>query len=89
MPHDAHPMGVLVNAMSALSVFHPNANPTLRVSKMLSYSFYLLFFLVLELLLGVFWHMDLAKGMELCSKKSPCLCLFKGNGNRNRKGYKK
>jgi len=32
MPHDAHPMGVLVNAMSALSVFHPDANPALRVS---------------------------------------------------------
>lgn len=31
MPHDAHPMGVLVNAMSALSVFHPDANPALRV----------------------------------------------------------
>ncbi|XP_058095460.1 citrate synthase, glyoxysomal-like [Magnolia sinica] len=27
MPHDAHPMGVLVSAMSALSVFHPDANP--------------------------------------------------------------
>ena len=32
MPHDAHPMGVLVNAMSALSVFHPDANPALKVS---------------------------------------------------------
>jgi len=32
MPHDAHPMGVLVNAMSGLSVFHPDANPALRVS---------------------------------------------------------
>ncbi|KAK4484554.1 hypothetical protein RD792_007138 [Penstemon davidsonii] len=30
MPHDAHPMGVLVSAMSALSVFHPDANPALR-----------------------------------------------------------
>ncbi|KAJ0986455.1 hypothetical protein J5N97_004811 [Dioscorea zingiberensis] len=30
MPHDAHPMGLLVNAMSALSVFHPDANPALR-----------------------------------------------------------
>ncbi|XP_027941853.1 citrate synthase, glyoxysomal-like [Vigna unguiculata] len=30
MPHDAHPMGVLVNAMSGLSVFHPDANPALR-----------------------------------------------------------
>ncbi|KAJ1378990.1 Citrate synthase [Sesbania bispinosa] len=30
MPHDAHPMGVLVNAISALSVFHPDANPALR-----------------------------------------------------------
>lgn len=30
MPHDAYPMGVLVNAMSAFFVFHPDANPTLR-----------------------------------------------------------
>ncbi|KAK7316723.1 hypothetical protein RJT34_00393 [Clitoria ternatea] len=30
MPHDAHPMGMLVNAMSALSIFHPDANPALR-----------------------------------------------------------
>ncbi|CAA6661138.1 unnamed protein product [Spirodela intermedia] len=30
MPHDAHPMGVLVSAMSALSVFHPDANPAIR-----------------------------------------------------------
>ncbi|KNA03580.1 hypothetical protein SOVF_207760, partial [Spinacia oleracea] len=30
MPHDAHPMGVLVSAMSALSVFHPDVNPALR-----------------------------------------------------------
>ena len=34
MPHDAHPMGVLVSAMSALSVFHPDANPALRVSNL-------------------------------------------------------
>ena len=32
MPHDAHPMGVFVSAMSALSIFHPDANPALRVS---------------------------------------------------------
>lgn len=32
MPHDAHPMGVLVNALSSLSVYHPDANPALRVS---------------------------------------------------------
>ncbi|KAL2322591.1 hypothetical protein Fmac_026970 [Flemingia macrophylla] len=31
MPHDAHPMGVLVNSMSVLSFFHPDANPALRV----------------------------------------------------------
>ncbi|KAL2327815.1 hypothetical protein Fmac_021242 [Flemingia macrophylla] len=32
MPHDAHPMGVLVNSMSAISIFHPaDANPALRV----------------------------------------------------------
>ncbi|XP_058788209.1 citrate synthase 3, peroxisomal-like [Vicia villosa] len=30
MPQDAHPMGVLVNALSALSVYHPDANPALR-----------------------------------------------------------
>ncbi|XP_058070435.1 uncharacterized protein LOC131219361 isoform X3 [Magnolia sinica] len=30
MPHDANPMGVLVSAMSTLSVFHPDANPALR-----------------------------------------------------------
>ncbi|XP_020600132.1 LOW QUALITY PROTEIN: citrate synthase 3, peroxisomal-like [Phalaenopsis equestris] len=30
MPHDAHPMGLLVSAMSTLSVFHPDANPALR-----------------------------------------------------------
>ncbi|CAI8604163.1 unnamed protein product [Vicia faba] len=27
MPQDAHPMGVLVNALSALSVYHPDVNP--------------------------------------------------------------
>ena len=37
MPHDAHPMGVLVSAMSALSVFHPDANPALRVSLMVKF----------------------------------------------------
>lgn len=57
MPHDAHPMGVLVNAMSALSVFHPDANPALRVSKMLCYSFYSLFFLP-ELLLKKSMHLS-------------------------------
>lgn len=31
MPHDAHPMGVLVSAMSTLSIFHPDANPALKV----------------------------------------------------------
>ncbi|WOK97169.1 citrate synthase 3, peroxisomal [Canna indica] len=30
MPHDAHPMGVLLSSLSALSVFHPDANPALR-----------------------------------------------------------
>ncbi|KAH9621582.1 hypothetical protein KSS87_002730 [Heliosperma pusillum] len=33
MPHDAHPMGVLVSAMSTLSIFHPDANPALRLSQ--------------------------------------------------------
>lgn len=37
MPHDAHPMGVLVSAMSALSIFHPDANPALRVCLSLHY----------------------------------------------------
>ncbi|XP_015973188.1 citrate synthase, glyoxysomal [Arachis duranensis] len=30
LPHDAHPMGALVNAISALSIYHPDANPALR-----------------------------------------------------------
>ncbi|XP_034684113.1 citrate synthase, glyoxysomal-like [Vitis riparia] len=30
MPHDAHPMGVFISAMSAFSIFHPNANHALR-----------------------------------------------------------
>eukprot|EP00249_Psilotum_nudum_P021323 c28066_g1_i2 orf=293-1846(+) len=30
LPHDAHPMGMLVGAISALSCFHPDANPALR-----------------------------------------------------------
>ncbi|MCE3050768.1 Citrate synthase 2, peroxisomal [Datura stramonium] len=43
MPHDAHPMGVLVSAMSALSIFHPDANPALR-------SLHRMFLLVLQVL---------------------------------------
>ncbi|KAI9114701.1 hypothetical protein K1719_014399 [Acacia pycnantha] len=30
MPNDAHPMGVLVDAISALSIFHPDANPAFQ-----------------------------------------------------------
>ncbi|KAG6748576.1 hypothetical protein POTOM_048505 [Populus tomentosa] len=30
MPHDAHPMGVLVSALSTLSIYHPDANPALK-----------------------------------------------------------
>ncbi|KAI3502678.1 hypothetical protein L1887_30900 [Cichorium endivia] len=30
MPHDAHPMGVLISAMRTLSVLHPDANPAVR-----------------------------------------------------------
>ncbi|RYR45537.1 hypothetical protein Ahy_A07g031372 isoform A [Arachis hypogaea] len=30
LPHDAHPMGALVNAISSLSIYHPDANPALR-----------------------------------------------------------
>ncbi|THU57425.1 hypothetical protein C4D60_Mb03t03400 [Musa balbisiana] len=30
--HDAHPMGVLVSALSAVSLFHPDAYPALRVT---------------------------------------------------------
>ncbi|GAB2285474.1 hypothetical protein Dimus_019923 [Dionaea muscipula] len=30
MPLDAHPMGILVSAVSTLSLFHPDANPALR-----------------------------------------------------------
>ncbi|WMV39467.1 hypothetical protein MTR67_032852 [Solanum verrucosum] len=33
MPHDSHPMGVLVSAMSTLSIFHPDANPALRIKE--------------------------------------------------------
>ncbi|CAH8269078.1 unnamed protein product [Arabidopsis lyrata] len=29
MPHDVHPIGALVTAMSALSIFYPDANPSL------------------------------------------------------------
>ncbi|KAF3772043.1 Citrate synthase 2 [Nymphaea thermarum] len=29
-PHDSHPMGMLVSAMGALSIFHPDTNPVLR-----------------------------------------------------------
>ena len=38
MPHDAHPMGVLVSAMSALSIFHPDANPALSVRSLIMFS---------------------------------------------------
>lgn len=44
MPHDAHPMGVLISAMSALSVFHPDANPALRVSTYLALYYVLTYF---------------------------------------------
>ncbi|KAL1189788.1 Citrate synthase 2, peroxisomal [Cardamine amara subsp. amara] len=30
MPNDAHPTGVLITAMSALSIFYPDANPALK-----------------------------------------------------------
>ncbi|KAG0598229.1 hypothetical protein M758_12G056100 [Ceratodon purpureus] len=30
LPHDAHPMGMLVGAICALSSFHPDANPALK-----------------------------------------------------------
>ncbi|KAL2324560.1 hypothetical protein Fmac_023618 [Flemingia macrophylla] len=33
MPHDAHPMGMLVNSISVLSIFHPDANPALRTGE--------------------------------------------------------
>jgi len=32
MPNDVHPVGALVTAMSALSIFYPDANPSLMVS---------------------------------------------------------
>lgn len=56
MPHDAHPMGVLVSAMSTLSVFHPDANPALRVSKYVHEthtSYYFFLFSVLSFLSSV------------------------------------
>ena len=31
LPHDAHPMGMLVGSICALSSFHPDANPALQV----------------------------------------------------------
>lgn len=31
LPHDAHPMGMLVGSICALSSFHPDANPALAV----------------------------------------------------------
>lgn len=31
LPHDAHPMGMLVGSICALSSFHPDANPALSV----------------------------------------------------------
>ncbi|GLT77416.1 hypothetical protein SLA2020_490040 [Shorea laevis] len=37
--HDAHPMGVLVSAMSALSIFHPDANPALKVFRLTGHRF--------------------------------------------------
>lgn len=30
LPHDAHPMGTLVGALSALGAFHADANPALQ-----------------------------------------------------------
>ena len=54
MPHDAHPMGVLVSAMSALSVFHPDANPALRVCvDIILVEDYLIFFYVDTILIGI------------------------------------
>ncbi|KAL0652945.1 hypothetical protein Bca4012_095636 [Brassica carinata] len=32
MPHDSHPIGSLASAISVLSLFHPDANPSLSVS---------------------------------------------------------
>lgn len=72
MPHDAHPMGVLVNAMSALSVFHPDANPALRASKILCYSFYILFFLVQELLLKTSMHLSSFHDVMVVSLNKIC-----------------
>lgn len=64
MPHDAHPMGVLVSAMSTLSVFHPDANPALRVSKYVHEthtSYYFFLFSVLSFLSSVWlmWKLSL------------------------------
>lgn len=30
--YDAHPMGMFISAMAAMSTFHANANPALQVS---------------------------------------------------------
>ena len=43
--HDAHPMGMFISSMAAMSTFHPEANPALHVrgkNIILMYSYFFL-----------------------------------------------
>lgn len=31
--HDAHPMGMFISSMAAMSTFHPEANPAMHVKR--------------------------------------------------------
>jgi len=33
--YDAHPMGMFISSMAAMSTFHPEANPSLQVPRLL------------------------------------------------------
>lgn len=37
--YDAHPMGMFISGIAALSTFHPDANPALKVSDLSVYIF--------------------------------------------------
>ena len=39
--HDAHPMGMFISSMAAMSTFHPEANPALHVNKTKFFSSFL------------------------------------------------
>ncbi|KAL3848704.1 hypothetical protein ACJIZ3_010586 [Penstemon smallii] len=70
MPHDAHPMGVLVSAMSALSVFHPDANPALRKLVFLQKDGHLCVMPgLLEIIIMLLWHLFLFAGQDIYKSK--------------------